>query len=258
VLCAAAGPATAAPGDFDTSFGGDGTVVSTFSEPSSGNAVAVQPDGSIVVAGGFGLNGPPAFAVARWLPDGTPDPAFSGDGRFTLQVGGAPSTADAVALQPDDKIVVAGVAGTDLALLRLLPDGTPDPAFGTGGQVTTPFAGADSAAQAVTVLSDGTIVAVGLVSTPLSGAFAIARYAADGMLLWQTTTAFAEGPRAVASDVVVQPGRIVAVGVVQSQTGPRFALAGYVLTGAPDATFGNSGTQDTAFPAAGLTGPARS
>jgi hypothetical protein len=66
--------------------------------------------------------------VARWLPDGTPDPAFSGDGRFTLQVGGAPSTADAVALQPDGKIVVAGVAGTDLALLRLLPDGTPDPA----------------------------------------------------------------------------------------------------------------------------------
>jgi uncharacterized delta-60 repeat protein len=48
--------------------------------------------------------------------------------------------------------------------------------------------------------------------------------------------------------------RIVAVGVVQSQTGPRFALAGYELTGAPDATFGNSGTQDTAFPGGGADG----
>ena len=252
LLCVAAGPATAAPGDLDTSFGGDGRVVSTFSESSQGNAAVVQPDGSIVVAGSFGLS-PPVFAVARWLPDGRPDPAFSGDGQATLPVGGGASTADGVALQPDGKIVVAGVAGDDLALLRLMPDGTPDPAFGTGGLVTTPFAGNSSAAQAATVLSDGTIVAVGLVSTPFTGSFAIARYAADGTLLWQTTTPFAEG-RAVASDVVVQPGRIVAVGVVFPPTGSRIALAGYELTGAQDATFGNGGTQDTAFPGGGAGG----
>ena len=44
LLCVAAGSATAAPGDLDTSFGGDGRVVSTFSEQSQGNAVVVQPD----------------------------------------------------------------------------------------------------------------------------------------------------------------------------------------------------------------------
>jgi uncharacterized delta-60 repeat protein len=253
LLCVFAGSATGAPGDLDTSFGGDGRVVSTFSQQSRGNAVAVEPDGSIVVAGSFGFS-PPAFAVARWLPDGSPDPAFSEDGQFTLQVGGEGSTADAIALQPDGKIVVGGVDGNDLALLRLLPDGTPDPAFGNGGRVTTPFPGGDSTALAVSVLSDGTIVAVGSLSTPLTGSFAIARYAADGMLLWQTTTPFAEGPRAIASDVVVQPGRIVAVGGVQAQTGPRFALAGYELTGVPDTTFGNGGTQDTAFPGGGALG----
>jgi uncharacterized delta-60 repeat protein len=147
LLCAFAGPATGAPGDLDTSFGGDGRVVSTFPEESRGNAVVVQPDESIVVAGSFGLNAP-AFAISRWLPDGRPDPAFSADGQLTLQVGGGASTADAIALQPDGKIVVGGVAGSDLALLRLLPDGTPDPAFGTGGQVITPFPGGDSAAFA--------------------------------------------------------------------------------------------------------------
>jgi uncharacterized delta-60 repeat protein len=196
--------------------------------------------------------------VARWLPDGTPDPAFSGDGRFTLQVGGAPSTADAVALQPDDKIVVAGVAGTDLALLRLLPDGTPDPAFGTGGQVTTPFAGADSAAQAVTVLSDGTIVAVGLVSTPLSGAFAIARYAADGMLLWQTTTAFAEGPRAVASDVVVQPDASSRSGSYSRRPARASRWPATSSRGLRTRRSATAARRTRHFPAAGLTGSARS
>jgi uncharacterized delta-60 repeat protein len=87
----------------------------------------------------------------------------------------------------------------------------------------------------------------------VSGTCAHTRACADGTLLWQTTTPFAEG-RAVASDVVVQPGRIVAVGVVFPPTGPRFALAGYELTGDQDATFRNSGTQDTAFPGDGAGG----
>jgi hypothetical protein len=43
-------PAQAAPGDLDPSFGGDGTVTLDVAEE-QGNAVALAPDGDIVVVG---------------------------------------------------------------------------------------------------------------------------------------------------------------------------------------------------------------
>ena len=84
--------------------------------------------------------------------------------------------------------------------------------------------------------------------------FAIARYDVDGTLLWQTTTQFADGP-ARAADVVIEPDRIVAIGTVNTPSGSaRVALAGYTLEGDLDPTFGNGGTQDTAFVGGGALG----
>ena len=152
-------------------------------------------------------------------PDGTPDPAFSGDGQFNQQFAAGPGGAGGVALQSDGKIVAAGgvldvqESDGEFGLLRLTTAGVPDAAFGTGGEVTTEFAGGDAEAEAVTVLADGTIVAVGELETQSGSEFAIARYDTGGTLLWQTTTPFAEG-RARAADVVVEANRLVAVGTV--------------------------------------------
>ena len=231
-LCALPSFVTAAPGDLDTSFGGDGTVLGAFDQPAGANAVVAQPDGSIVAAGTYSEAQLAQFALARWLADGTPDPGFSGDGQFHQQFAAGAGAANGVALQSDGAIVAAGAILDDqegdgeFALLRLTAAGVPDASFGSDGEVTTEFAGGDAEVEAVTVLPDGTIVAVGDLDTAAGSEFAIARYDVDGTLLWQTTTRFAEGA-ARAADVVIEPDRIVAVGTVVTPSGSvRFALAG--------------------------------
>ncbi len=251
---------TAAPGDLDTSFGGDGTVLAQFDQAAGANAVVAQPDGSIVAAGTYSEAQFAQFALARWLADGTPDPGFSDDGQFNRQFAAGPGAANGVALQSDGAIVAAGAILDDqegdgeFALLRLTAAGVPDDSFGVDGEVTTEFAGGNAEADAVTVLPDGTIVAVGDLDMAPGSEFAIARYDVDGTLLWQTTTQFADGP-ARAADVVIEPDRIVAIGTVNTPSGSaRFALAGYTLEGDLDPTFGNGGTQDTAFVGGGALG----
>jgi uncharacterized delta-60 repeat protein len=261
-LCAVPSFVRAAPGDLDTSFGGDGTVLAQFDQEAGANAVAAQPDGSIVAAGTYSEAQFAQFAVARWLADGTPDPGFSddGDGQFHRQFAAGPGPANGVALQSDGAIVAAGgildqqEGDGEVALLRLTAAGVPDATFGSDGEVTTEFAGGDAEADAVTVLPDGTIVAVGELDTGAGSEFAIARYGVDGTLLWQTTTQFADGA-ARAADVVIEPDRIIAIGTVVTPSGSaRFALAGYTLAGDLDPTFGNGGTQDTAFVGGGAVG----
>jgi len=98
-------------------------------------AMAVQPNGKIVVAGGSGrfggeVSGPEFGAVVRYLRDGSRDRSFGGGDGVALLRQMQPFTA--VALQPDGKILVtAPLAGGGLA--RLLPNGRLDPSFGDGG-----------------------------------------------------------------------------------------------------------------------------
>jgi uncharacterized delta-60 repeat protein len=98
-------------GTLDASFDGDGLVTTNFTdgpdEPHGG--LAIQADGKIVAAGHAAQL---RFALARYEPDGTLDPAFSGDGKVTTQFGsGGRQHATGVAIQADGKIVAAGDVG---------------------------------------------------------------------------------------------------------------------------------------------------
>jgi uncharacterized delta-60 repeat protein len=111
-------PASAAGGDLDPSFGGDGKVTTDFTVGlDAARDVAIQTDGKIVVAGdGFSVSCCPSigrFALARYRPNGTLDPTFGGDGKVTtiLTTGLTTGGASAVAIQDDGKIVVGGTAG---------------------------------------------------------------------------------------------------------------------------------------------------
>ncbi len=97
------------PGDLDTGFGYNGIAVN-ISKPAAGLAVLVQADGKIVVAGGSEHLSRSSFALARYQTDGSLDPGFSGDGVVTTTLSGQ-NGAIALALQPDNKIVVAGWGG---------------------------------------------------------------------------------------------------------------------------------------------------
>jgi len=100
------------------------------------------------------------------------DSSLGNGGIAITPVGTGRDLAQASVLQADGKIVVAGSAQNDFALVRFNPDGTLDTAFGTGGKVLTPVTASSDEAFAVALQSDGKIVAAG----KGFGDFAVVRY----------------------------------------------------------------------------------
>ncbi len=164
-----------ADGSLDTSFGDHGVVLGPVSStpggvPEQGLAVAVQPDGKIVVCG-EASGGPQSF-VARYDPDGTPDSGFGEGGR----VGNDDLfAAHALGIQADGKIVIAGAAGGTVGLARYEPDGSPDVSFGTDGEVTSAVGGYP---VGLALVSGGRIVVTGAIT---EGSLT-ARYDDDGSI----------------------------------------------------------------------------
>src|SRR5262245_15010196 len=153
----------AAAGDLDMSFGTGGKVTTDFGGHDAALAVALQTDGKIVAAGLASVIGSEDFALARDNGAGALDVSFGTGGKVTTDFAGDLDQALAVAVQTDGKIVAAGLAfvsgiGENFALARYNMDGSLDMSFGTGGKVTTDFAGSFGAASAVALQTDGKIV----------------------------------------------------------------------------------------------------
>jgi uncharacterized delta-60 repeat protein len=175
-------------GSLDTTFNGDGkAAVDFFGGDDGAFAMALQSDGKIVAAGGaFYEPSSYNFAVARLLSDGSLDTGFGVDGIKVEDLGGGGiDNANAVALQPDGRIVLAGfapVAGVNrFALARFATDGFLDPGFGGGdGWLTTDFGGGsgDTRANGIDLQSDNRIVVAG--TSDMGGTnnydYALARY----------------------------------------------------------------------------------
>jgi uncharacterized delta-60 repeat protein len=105
-------------GSPDTTFDGDGTATIDFGAGGeSASGAVLQPDGKIVVVG----SAQAGAAIARLNANGSPDATFGAAGKATVDFGAATS-GNAVALQPNGRIVVAGQrAGSDnFAVARLL------------------------------------------------------------------------------------------------------------------------------------------
>lgn len=249
----------AAPGNLDTTFSLDGKQTTTFgTNLDFGEAVAIQEDGKIVVAGGTINDDGEDFAVARYNINGTLDTTFSDDGKQTTDFAGKSDFAKAVAIQDDGKIVVAGVArvgGPDtgnFALARYNVNGTLDTTFSGNGKQNTDF-GAHDRVNAIAIQSNGKIVAAGY-TTSGSGNFALARYNTNGALdtTFSTdgkqTTHFSQTDKAEA--VAIQDDdKIVVAGYTYNSSGTEgdFAVARYTPKGALDTTFSDDGRQTTNF-----------
>jgi uncharacterized delta-60 repeat protein len=146
--------------------------------------MVLQADGRIVVAGRSLAAGNTDFAIGRYLPNGTPDGGFGTGGRVSYPVG-AGNTADiarSVALQPDGKILAAGLAGTDYAIIRCRNNGDIDSGFGVSGKSTVDFGGATDTAYGVAVQEDGKVVAGGTSRYNGSNYASLARLTAGGTL----------------------------------------------------------------------------
>jgi uncharacterized delta-60 repeat protein len=161
--------------------------------------VKLDDDGRILL-GGSADNGPGGFdfAVARLLPNGQLDNNFDADGRTTLAFDLGAMNSDqliGMTLQRDGRIVAIGAAAlpggssnSDFAVVRWLPDGTPDPGFGIGGKTIVPFdLAADGADIGLAVVEEanGRLLLAGGATWNLpnsSLAAALARLRPDGTL----------------------------------------------------------------------------
>src|SRR5215470_17780882 len=90
-----------AAGDLDSSFGTGGKVATDFGVPAVANAMAIQGDGRLVVAGVVQLPTGFDFGVARYNPDGSLDTSFNNGGSIATDFSGGEDRGFAVALQPD-------------------------------------------------------------------------------------------------------------------------------------------------------------
>lgn len=179
-------------GTLDASFGSGG-VAQTSVLPTrccnEARAIALQPDGKIVVAGLAAFFGTEDFGIVRFESDGSLDTSFGDAGHVVIDLGGHDSPF-AVAIQSDSKILVGGKSGRTFALVRLQSDGSLDPSFGVDGRALTlrdePTVWGGNRIAALTLQPDGKIIAAGEGFTFDVGRFsydyAILRYLPDGAL----------------------------------------------------------------------------
>ncbi len=238
-------------GNLDDTFGTSGRVrlASAIDVP----VIRLLQGDRILVASSTFANGAVTTVLARYDPDGNPDPAFGVGGQATsteFQVG----SFIVVAEQIDGKVVVGGpVDFSTFGLVRYSSVGTLDPTFGEGGMVTTPLTGF------ITALAgqpDGRLVAAGYGA----GGILLLGYDANGHLDPSfgingrvLTPLGSEGGSSGAASLLIQPnGQLVIAGQIYNGTPDRdpdfdFLLARYDSNGLPDADFGDGGLVITRF-----------
>jgi uncharacterized delta-60 repeat protein len=250
-------------GLLDPTFGSGGQVLSSLaSSNDNANAVAVQPDGKIVIAGithGAGTY----FLVARYNADGSLDTGFGAGGHTATSFNGFNDQGWALALQPQadgtDKILVAGISTIvkskksgyyDLfAVARYNANGTLDAAFGNNGKVTTDL-GSSSWVHAMAVDGSGRIVVAGATG---GWAAELVRYTPNGAL----DASFGSGGKLVTSTyfqsgqdrLALQPdGKILLAGAQDpANNPPQFVVARFNANGTADSGFGSGGVATTSL-----------
>ena len=242
-------------GSLDLCFGAGGrrftTNIGYASEGAS--AVAIQPDGKIVVAGTDYNNTTGSYdaSLVRYLSTGELDSSFGTLGKAQGDLGAYLDYTNAMALQSDGKIVVAGTSDADFALARFTAAGVLDTTFDTDGIVKTDFsASSDDYTNALRIQSDGKLVVVGRTGADANpNNFAIARYTTTGVL---DTTFDTDGKQTIdfgaGSDVAFavtqqSDGKLVVVGSDYSD----FAIARLTSSGALDTSFDTDGKKLTNF-----------
>jgi uncharacterized delta-60 repeat protein len=213
-------------GSLDTSFNGNGKVTTDIAGGNdSGESVAVQSDGKIVVAGYSNGGGNSDFALVRYNVNGSLDTSWNGTGKVTTDIGGGEDIGFSVAVQSDGKIVASGFSysggGFGFAVVRYNVNGSLDTTFNLTGKVTTAI-NTYSSGQSVAVQGDGKIVVAGYSNAGGASDISVARYNADGSL----DTGFG-GTGVVTHDFGVHDGaqgmKCRAMGELWSRDGPTAA-----------------------------------
>jgi uncharacterized delta-60 repeat protein len=231
-------------------------------------AIAVQNDGKIITAGyAYNSSNNVDFVLARFNADGMLDKTFNRTGRQTIDYSGNDDYLQAIAIQNDGKIVVAGYSKkpdpsdpesylADFALARINPNGSLDNKFNRSGKQITDFFGGIDEAYSIVIQSDGKIVVAGGTEntneTPVD--FGLARYNTNGSLdgtfgtAGKQTTDFAGNDDNGYALVIQNDGKIVVAGTTYNNTTNNdFGLARYTTNGTLDVDFDGDGRQTADF-----------
>ncbi|MBK8966458.1 MAG: hypothetical protein IPM36_07215 [Lewinellaceae bacterium] len=247
----------------DPDFGIAGKILTQISPgDDKGNAMALLPNGKIILAGNtLGSPGNVDWALAQYLPNGKLDTTFGDKGIVITDFGNADESANAIAVQPDGKIILAGytsnpLTSRDFALARYLPNGTLDSSFGNAGRVTTDSLSGVQTAFCLLLLPNGYIVVAGSSGPAGSVGFFLAQYDTNGNLNPTFGTngfvsKFYSDHDNIYSIALQADGKLVATGYTE-----LFGFMSYTLffatirllpNGALDNTFGSNGLVKTSF-----------
>ena len=244
--------AYASDGDLDTTWGGDGVVVSTHATESAAYAIANYPGDRVLVVGWVTDSTASRILVNRFLADGSADTSCNGTGEFIDTVNDA--VASDVVVLSDGSFVITGTMqinnkGT-LFVAKFTSTCNLDANFGTAG-IATYSALLGTSGRALVVQSDGKIVVVGDESSTVSDSsdkrILITRFSDLGIL----DTSFGSNGRFISStnekgqaqDVVIDSsGRIIFTGSIVGTVAPGAAIVGRLtITGSLDTSFATQG-----------------
>lgn len=247
-------------GSVDTSFGAFGRVYTPVGLGSNRQRAAVlQRDGKIVIAGDCLGASNIDFCAVRYNAFGLPDESFGANGARVTPIGVGTDRAEAIVVQPDGKLVVAGYCSpltnptdsslNDMCAVRYNSDGEIDTGFGNSGKVIAPADGIADRAKAITLQPDGKIVVVGSCNSRLclsryevNGALDLS-FGTNGKVLTNFGNVVDWGPA-----LVVQPdGKVVISGICSVSSQNLFCVQRYNDSGSIDPTFGLSGSVTTAM-----------
>jgi uncharacterized delta-60 repeat protein len=221
-------------GTRDRSFSGDGRQVVGFGDADLALAVALQPDGKIVVAGNGGVGND--MTLTRLNLNGAVDRGFGDNGAAYVDFGGIDETGD-LAVMPGGDLMVVGkttaVGGGDFAIARLDAAGKPVGSFDEDGRATVGFGGEDTG-LGLGVQPDGKVIAMGVGG--LRADFVLARLSRFGSLDQSFGTAGRSSIDAGGSefdgDVAVNPnGRVTLAG--STDAGGDYEMAAARFLGGP-------------------------
>jgi len=232
-------------GSLDTTFGTGGTEQLAIGSIAEADAVAIQSDGKIVIAGdAYPTNSSTQlFMVARLNTNGALDTTFNTTGINTFTISGGQDFGYAVAIQSDGKIVVGGQeigSNTQMAVVRLNTNGALDSTFGTGGKVTARIDNNTTTCRALAIDSSGDILAAGKIGTSTSGdtAMGYVRFDTRGFQVGAAErTINSNAVEGAASIAILNNGDAIVAGT----TNATFAAIAFNSSDTLDTSFASSG-----------------
>ncbi|MBU0489615.1 MAG: right-handed parallel beta-helix repeat-containing protein [Bacteroidetes bacterium] len=231
-------------GKIDESFGNSGVFSYSFQQDDVIHDIAIQPDGKILLTG-FSYDGQYRdLVVIRLDTDGQFDSDFEGGGMFVSSPGSMNYCGNKIVIRPNGNILIAGYRGltsTTYLALQLLPDGSLDFSFGTGGYTYVPM-GTNGVANSVALLSDGRAILAGtsdskfgLVCLETNGSLS-AGFGSGGKIIQSL------GTMAECHDVVIDgAGKILTTGYSGTVSSRNLVVARFLVQGSLDNSFGGIG-----------------